>query len=55
VPVLVGSGVTPESVADLLSVADAVIVGTFVKRDGQVQSPVDAGRVRRLVAAARGR
>lgn len=55
VPLLVGSGVTPESVVELLSVADAVIVGTSVKRDGDVRNPVDPSRVRRLVAAARGR
>jgi membrane complex biogenesis BtpA family protein len=52
VPLLVGSGVTPESVAELLSVADGVIVGTSLKRDGDVRAPVDPARVRRLVAAA---
>jgi hypothetical protein len=55
VPLLVGSGVTPDTVADLLSVADGAIVGTSVKRDGNVGNPVDPERVRRLVAAARGR
>lgn len=54
-PLLVGSGVTADTVADLLSVADAVIVGTWVKRDGNVRNAVDPDRVRRLVAAARGR
>ena len=53
VPILVGSGATPETIADTLSVADAVIVGTAVKLDGDVQKPVDPTRVRRLVAAAR--
>jgi membrane complex biogenesis BtpA family protein len=55
VPLLVGSGVTADTVGELLSVADAVIVGTFLKRDGDVGNPVDPARVRRLVAAARGR
>src|SRR5881296_1385920 len=54
VPVLVGSGVTADSVSELLSVAEGVIVGTFVKRDGSVRQPVDSERVRRLCAAARG-
>ncbi len=54
VPVLVGSGVTPETVAEALSVADGVIVGTALKRDGDVRNRVDPARVRRLVAAARG-
>jgi membrane complex biogenesis BtpA family protein len=53
VPVLVGSGATPETAAELLAVADGLIVGTSVKRDGVVGHPVDAARVRRLVEAAR--
>ncbi len=52
VPLLVGSGVTPDTVADLLSVADGAIVGTFLKRDGRLGNPVDADRVKRLVEAA---
>ncbi len=52
-PLLVGSGATPETVTELLSVADAVIVGTSIKREGQLANPVDIERVRRLVAAAR--
>jgi uncharacterized protein len=53
-PLLVGSGALPETVAELLSVADGVIVGTSLKRDGRLANPVDVERVRRLVAAARG-
>lgn len=53
VPLLVGSGVTAETVAELLSVADGVIVGTAVKRDGRLANPVDPERVRHLVQAAR--
>lgn len=53
VPLLVGSGATAETAADLLAVADGLIVGTSVKRDGVVGNPVDAARVRRLVEAAR--
>jgi membrane complex biogenesis BtpA family protein len=55
VPILVGSGVTPETAADLLSLADALIVGTSLKRDGDVSKPVDPARVRRLVDAVGGR
>ena len=55
VPILVGSGVTPETAADLLSLADALIVGTSLKRDGDVSKPVDPERVRRLVDAVGGR
>jgi membrane complex biogenesis BtpA family protein len=53
VPLLVGSGATAETAADLLTLADGLIVGTSVKRDGVVGNPVDAARVRRLVEAAR--
>ena len=53
VPLLVGSGATPDTAAELLSIADGLIVGTALKRDGDVNAPVDPERVRRLVAAAR--
>ncbi|HVQ76336.1 MAG TPA: BtpA/SgcQ family protein [Candidatus Binatia bacterium] len=53
VPILVGSGVTPDTVAPLLAVADALIVGTWVKRDGRLENAVDPGRARRIVEAAR--
>jgi hypothetical protein len=51
VPILVGSGVTPETAAELLSLADALIVGTALKHGGDVSQPVDPARVRRLVDA----
>jgi membrane complex biogenesis BtpA family protein len=54
VPVLVGSGATPETIGRLLTLAHGAIVGTALKEDGDVRRPVDPGRVKRLVAAARG-
>ncbi|WP_058367642.1 BtpA/SgcQ family protein [Haloparvum sedimenti] len=51
-PILVGSGVTEESVADLLDIADGVIVGTALKEGGETTASVDEGRVADLVAAA---
>lgn len=51
VPVFVGSGVTADSVADLLSVADGAIVGTAFKQDGETTNPVDPERVADVVAA----
>jgi membrane complex biogenesis BtpA family protein len=53
-PLLVGSGATADNAAELLSIADGLIVGTSVKRGGVLANPVDAARVRRLVDAARG-
>ena len=52
VPVLVGSGVTPDTIAEILTLADGVIVGTSLKRDGDVRNPVDPERVHRLVSRA---
>ncbi len=46
IPVLVGSGVTPENVAQFLPVADALIVGSYFKTGGHWTQPVDAERVR---------
>ncbi len=51
VPVLLGSGVTPENVRTFLPYADGFIVGTGVKHDAVVHHRVDAARVARLVAA----
>jgi predicted TIM-barrel enzyme len=51
-PVIVGSGVTPENAASLLSDADGAIVGTALKEGGETTNPVDEERVRRLVDAA---
>ncbi len=44
-PVLVGSGVTPENLPKLAKYCDGVIVGTYFKEHGKV----DVERVRRLV------
>ena len=54
VPVFVGSGATLENVAQLLQVADGVIVGTTLKQGGATEAPLDPDRVRRFLAAARG-
>ncbi len=53
-PLYAGSGVTAESVAAVLRVADGVIAGTALKRDGMTAAPVDPGRARAFAAAARG-
>lgn len=53
VPVLVGSGVTSDTVADILAIADGVIVGTALKEGEETTASVDVERVRRLVTAAR--
>ena len=52
-PVLIGSGATQASVADLLEVAAGVIVGTAIKVDGVTTNPVDPARAAAFVKAAR--
>jgi membrane complex biogenesis BtpA family protein len=52
VPVIANTGVSPDTVAEILSVADGCIVGTALKRDGNTWNEVDPDRVARLVAAA---
>jgi len=50
-PVFLGSGVTPDTAPDLLSVADGAIVGTALKHDGETTNPVDEAAVKRVVEA----
>lgn len=45
-PVLIGSGVTAHSISQYRDLADGFIVGTSLKRDGNVGSPIDPARVR---------
>ncbi len=52
-PVLIGSGVAPATVAEFLAVADGVIVGTSLKPGGDTKQPIDPGLARALVEAAR--
>lgn len=54
VPVFVGSGVTAENAPALLDIADGVIVGTALKRDGETTAPVDPDRVEAFVRSVRG-
>lgn len=50
-PIIVGSGVTPENVGDIFTVADAVIVASYLKRDGVWWNEVDPDRMRVFMAA----
>ena len=54
-PVLVGSGATADNVADILAVADGVIVGSSLKAGGRPDEPVDPQLARTFVQAASGR
>ena len=53
-PLMVGSGVTPDSARSLFDAgADALIVGSWIKRGGNWKNPVDPRRCRELVRAVR--
>lgn len=53
IPVLVGSGITIENVADYLAIADALIVGSYFKKGGHWSQAVDFERVRRFMEIVR--
>lgn len=50
-PVIVGSGLSPEQVPTLMPVADGAIVGQWLKVDSRWWNPVDPARVERLMNA----
>ena len=50
IPTLVGSGVNPDNVGDYAS-ADALIVGSFVKRDGLWSNDIDPDRLQAMADA----
>lgn len=51
-PMIAGSGVTPENVGRILSGTDGAIVGSSLKRDGVWWNEVETDRVQELVEAA---
>ncbi|HEY3242092.1 MAG TPA: BtpA/SgcQ family protein [Phycisphaerae bacterium] len=54
-PVLVGSGVTPDNLDSVWSDAEGFIVGSYFKHGGHWSNPPDPQRIRKLVAAVRQR
>jgi membrane complex biogenesis BtpA family protein len=50
-PVVLGSGVSADNIADFVETADAFIIGSYFKLDGQWANPVDPSRVERLMSA----
>ena len=49
-PVFVNTGVNESTAYDMLSIADAAIVGTFFKVDGVFENGTDSARVKALMA-----
>ena len=50
-PILVGSGVTPENIKEIFEFADAAIVGSSIKKDGNWSNQLDADRCKELIGA----
>lgn len=50
-PVIVGSGLSPEQVPALFAAADGAIIGQWLKQDGRWWNPVDPRRVEQLMNA----
>jgi membrane complex biogenesis BtpA family protein len=53
IPVLVGSGVNLENIGEMLSVADGVIIGSYLKVNGRLENPIDPIRVQNLMKIVR--
>jgi len=53
VPLASGSGVEPGNIIDLSEYIDLFIVGTYFKKDGKVENPIDPERVSSLVEMVR--
>lgn len=49
---LANTGVTADTVQEILAVADGAVVGTTLKRDAITWNPVDPARVAAFMAAA---
>ena len=50
-PILVGSGVTPENIKEIFEFADAAIVGSSIKQGGNWANQLDATRCKELITA----
>lgn len=53
IPTLIGSGTTPDAIADLWEYADGFIVGSYIKEGGIWSNPIDMLRAKQIIAAAR--
>jgi hypothetical protein len=51
-PVLLGSGIDANNIADFYQAADGFIIGSYFKADGHWANPVEAERVKKLIAIA---
>jgi uncharacterized protein len=52
-PVLLGSGISADNIADYYAIADGFIIGSSLKADGHWANPVELSRVERLMSEMR--
>ena len=53
-PVLIGSGITPENVGQFLPLADGLIIGSYFKKNGYWLNDVEADRVKQFMDLVNG-
>jgi membrane complex biogenesis BtpA family protein len=53
IPLLIGSGLSRDTLEELFPLVDGAIVGSAFKVDGKLKNPVDVKRVKEFMAAAR--
>jgi len=49
IPIIVGSGMTPDNIDKYLKYADGVIIGNYIKKDGRAGNPTDPERARKFM------
>ena len=52
-PLVVGSGVTPENIKEIFQFADAAIVGSSIKKDGNWSNTIDSNRCKNITSKIR--
>ena len=52
IPVAVGSGVTEKNIVEKMQIADILIIGTTLRRNGSMAEPIDEAQARALLRAA---
>lgn len=52
-PIIVASGVDIKSVKDVLAISEGVIIGTSLKKDGNIWNPIETGRAKAFMERVR--
>jgi membrane complex biogenesis BtpA family protein len=50
-PVLIGSGIDADNIADFYQAADGFIIGSYFKVDGNWANEIDVGRIEKLISS----